>query len=168
MGGVLWLCGPAVADDAPPPPPTTSVEAPPPDPYQPAPAATTKASAPRNSASATRVAPVRAYSRPASTAATPPTVQRTGRASTSTHHRSVKVVRKKQRRHVIVTKPKPVTITLASVPELAAAVKAPLLSSGEHGHLYLLGAGAAFALLALAGLSLHLLCVRSLAGETAR
>ena len=164
MGGVLWLCGPAVADDAPPPPTTTSVEAPPPDPYHPAPAATTKkASAPRQSASATRVAPVRAYSRPASTAATPPTVQRTGRASTSTHHRSVKVVRKKQRRHVIVTKPKPVTITLASVPELAAAVKAPLLSSGEHGHPYLLGAGVAFGLLALAGLSLHYLSLRVIA-----
>jgi hypothetical protein len=55
-----------------------------------------------------------------------------------------------------------VTITLASVPELVAAVEAPLPSADEHGHPYLLGAGAAFALLALAGLSLHMLCVRSL------
>jgi hypothetical protein len=169
VGGALWLGGPAVADDAPPPPPTTSVDAPPPDPYQPAPVATTnKASAPRHSASGTRVAPARAYSRPASAAATPYTVQRTGRASTPTHHRSVNVIRKKQRRHVVAKKPKPVTITLASVPELAAAVKVPLPPSAEHGHPYLLGAGAAFALLALAGLSLHLLCVRSLKSETAR
>jgi hypothetical protein len=92
-------------------------------------------------------------------------VQRTARASTPTHHRSVKVIRNKHSRHVIA--PRPVTITLASVPELAAAVQVPLLPAGEHGHPYLLGAGVAFALLALAGLSLHLLCVRSLAREGA-
>jgi hypothetical protein len=94
-------------------------------------------------------------------------VQRTARVSTPAHHRPVKVVRKKHRRHVIAEKPKPVTVTLASVPELAAAVQAPLPPAAEHGHPYLLGAGTAFALLALAGLSLHLLCVRSLAREGA-
>jgi hypothetical protein len=89
-------------------------------------------------------------------------VQRTVRASTPTHHRSVKVARKKHRPHVTAEKPRPVTITLASVPELTAAVQAPLPPADEHGHIYLLGAGAAFALVSLAGLSLHLLCVRSL------
>jgi hypothetical protein len=87
-------------------------------------------------------------------------VQRTAHASTPTHHRSTKVVRKKDRRHVVPEKQRPVTITLASVPELAAAVQAPLSPAAEHGHPYLLGAGAAFALLALAGLSLHMLAVR--------
>jgi hypothetical protein len=87
-------------------------------------------------------------------------VQRTGRSSTPTHHRPVKVVRKKQRQHVVTEKQRPVTITLASVPELAAAVQTPLPPAAEHGHPYLLGAGAAFALLALAGLSLQLFATR--------
>lgn len=169
VAGALWLAGLAMADDPPLPPTTTSVDAPPPDPYHPpAPARTTKKeSAPSHSASTTQVAPVRAYSGPSTSPATTHTVQRTARASTPAHHRSVKVVRKKHSRHVIAEKPRPVTITLASVPELAAAVQVPLPPAGEHGHPYLLGAGAAFALLALAGLSLHLLCVRSLAGRGA-
>jgi hypothetical protein len=163
VAGALWFAGPAVADD-PVPPPTTTVDAPPPDPYHPpAPASTTKkASAPRQSASTAPVAPVRSYVRPSTPAATTHAAQGTARVSTPTHNRPVKVVRKKHRRHVIAEKPRPVTITLASVPELAAAVQAPLPPADEHGHPYLLGAGAAFALLALAGLSLHLLCVRSL------
>jgi hypothetical protein len=163
MAGALWLCGSAAADDTPLPPTTTAVDAPPPDPYHPSKPATTVKQAPatRQSAPSARSAPARVYSRPVSRSATAPTVQRTVRASTPSSHR-VKVVRKKQRRHVVVRTPKPATITLASVPELVAAVEAPLPSVDEHGHPYLLGAGAAFALLALAGLSLHLLCVRSL------
>jgi ribosomal protein L36 len=164
VGGALWLCGQAAADNTPLPPSTTTVDAPPPDPYHPAPAATTtkKTTVTRESASGARSAPVRTYSRPYSAPAAAPTVQRTVRASTPTRHRTAKVVRKQHRRHVVTKKPKPVTITLASVPELVTAVEAPLPPPDERGHPYLLGAGAAFALLALAGLSLHLLCVRSL------
>jgi hypothetical protein len=169
VGGALWLCGSTAADDTPSPPTTTTVDAPPPDPYHPAPAApTTKKSAvTRQPASGARSAPVKTYSRPYSSPAAAPTVQRTVGVSTPTRHRTAKVVRKKQRRHVVTRTQRPVTITLASVPELVAAAEAPLPPADERGHPYLLGAGAAFALLALAGLSLQLLCVRSLRHERA-
>lgn len=164
VAGALWLCGPAAADDPPLPPTTTAVDAPPPDPYHPSKPATTVKQAPatRQSVSNARSAPARVYSGPVSRPAAAPTVQRTVRVSTPSRRRPGKVVRKKQRRHVVARTQRPVTITLAPVPELAAAAEAPLPPADERGHHYLLGAGAAFALLALAGLSLHLLCVRSL------
>src|SRR4029453_1971810 len=103
--------------------------------------------APRQSASTAPVAPVRSYVGPSTPSATTHAAQRTARVSAPAHPRPVKVVRKKPRRHVIAEKPKPVTVTLASVPELAAAVQAPLPPAAEHGHPYFLGAGTSLQLL---------------------
>jgi hypothetical protein len=79
----------------------------------------------------------------------------------------VKKAAHKPRKHVVrrrvKPKPAPVTVTLAPLAHVLAAAKVPLpaISTSDGGRdPYLWLAGLAFALLAVAGLSLHLLSVR--------
>jgi hypothetical protein len=179
------LCGVARADESPPTPPptTTTPEAPPPDPYTtPAPASKPKSKpAPRPTTHVTRSAPapVRHYTPPAPVQQSAPTYSAptytaptyTPRPSTARVHRAVvkKKAVHKQRKHVVhrraKPKPAPVKVTLAPLAHVLAAVKAPVptaavVTSGDKEP-YLWLAGLAFALLAVAGLSLHLLSVRA-------
>jgi hypothetical protein len=94
----------------------------------------------------------------------------THRASTSrvrTHRAVRKAVHKPHKRvvhHRPKPKPAPVRVTLAPLAHVLAAAKSPLpvlpSSSGDGNDPYLWLAGLAFAVLAAAGLSLHLLSVR--------
>jgi hypothetical protein len=188
LGFALSSAAVARADEAPPPPPTpttTTPEAPPPDPYS-APAKPPP-SKPKSTTPTTHVtrsapaAPARSYTPPAqSRSSTPsyssPTYTRptyrapTYRAPTTRvrTHRAVKKVAHKPRKHVVHkrAKPKPasVEVTLAPLAHVLAAAKTPLpvaTSSSDSGKdRYLWLAGFAFALVAIGGLSLHVLSVR--------
>ncbi|MGZ8696300.1 MAG: hypothetical protein ACXWZ1_02995 [Gaiellaceae bacterium] len=148
---VLWSgAAPALADTTPPPATTTS-DAPPPDPYTP-PARNVKPKsvAPRRAVPATRsalVAPARTFTPSAPTAPRPavPAVR---------HHRKQPV------RHP--AKAPPVSTWLAPLSRVVAAARIPLPAANERNHPYLWLAGIAFAVLAVAGLSLHMLSVRYL------
>jgi hypothetical protein len=189
LGVALSSAAVAWADEAPPPPPTpttTTPEAPPPDPYSaPAkPPPSKPKSTTRPTTHVTRsapAAPARSYTPPVqSRSSTPsysaPTYTRpTYRAPTyrapATRvrtHRAVKKVAHKPRKHVVhkraKPKPAPVKVTLAPLAHVLAAAKSPLpvatssSDSGKDPYLWL--AGLAFALVAIGGLSLHLLSVR--------
>jgi len=163
----LCCVSPARADSGTPPPTTptsTTPEAPPPDPYRPpAPSPKPKQARPVvvHAAPVYRT-PVRTYTPPAP-AVRVRTVQpqRTAspRAAKVVHTRKARVVH----RHVAQkAKPKPVRVTFNPFGNLVAASNLLATAEGtsDRGR-YLWLAGFAFALLAMAGLSLHLLAVRT-------
>jgi cytoskeletal protein RodZ len=161
--GVLWLAPGALADDTTPPPTTptgTTPDAPPPDPYHPPVTAKPKSSAPKRSAPAVvHSAPTvrtRSYSPPV-TAAAPVRTAPTHRVAKK------KVTVHKSRAHVVRRQvaPKPVKVTFAPFANLVASTDVGLSAdSGGKRDRYLRLAGLAFALLAVAGLSLQLLATR--------
>ena len=153
--GALSVVPVALAEDAPaPPPPTTVPDAPPPDRYEPpapAPKPATARSAPavRSAPSA----PTQSY--------TPPPV-RIVRGSTPTRRAPARHKAKK-RRHIVQRRAEtaPPKVTLAPVAEIVAAAQLPIPSArAADDDSFLWAAGLAFALLAVAGLSLQLLCIR--------
>lgn len=163
--GVLWLAPGALADDTTPPPTTptgTTPDAPPPDPYHPPVTAKPKSSAPKRSAPAVvHSAPTvrtRSYSPPV-TAAAPVRTAPTHRVAKK------KVTVHKSRAHVVRRQvaPKPVKVTFAPFADLVASADAltPAVGGDRRGG-YLWAAGLAFAVLAVSGLSLHVLSVRFL------
>jgi hypothetical protein len=179
--GALWSVAAARADETPPPPTptTTTPDAPPPDPYKapakPPPQSSKPKSTSRPSTTSAPAAPVRHYtppvqSRPSTPTYRPPTYTApTYRApvTRAKTHRVLKKAAHKPRKHVVhrraKPKPAPVTVTLAPMAHVLAAAKVPLpvtptSDGGRDPYLWL--AGLAFALLAVAGLSLHLLSVR--------
>ena len=147
----LWFgATPALADTTPPPTTTTS-DAPPPDPYAPpAPKVKPKVAAPRRS----YTTPARTYA-PSAPIASRPAVQ------TSQPHQRPKAVRHHRKQPVRQpAKAPPASAWLAPLPKVLTAVRAPLTGVGGRDHPYLWLAGLAFAVLAVAGLSLHRLSVR--------
>lgn len=162
--GVLWLAPGALADDTTPPsttPTGTTPDAPPPDPYHPPVTAKPKSPAPRRSAPAVvhsaPAVPTRSYSPPVTVAAP---VRRA-----PTHRVAKKKVKvHKARTHAVrQVAPKPVKVTFAPFANLVASadVVTPTVG-GDRRDRYLWAAGLAFAVLAVAGLSLHVLSVRFL------
>jgi hypothetical protein len=167
----LWVAAPARADEAPPPVTTsTTPDAPPPDPYHAPPKQSKpKVAAPKRSAPVVRAtppvrsAPTRSYTPPAVIPSAP--VRSLPARKAARPH--VRKAAHKPKRHVahrtVAPKPKPVKVTFnpfAGFVATANFVAVPGDSSGRDRYLWL--AGLAFALLAVAGLSLHLLSVRSL------
>ena len=161
MAKVLAACGigaaflwsgaaPALADTTPPPTTTTS-EAPPPDPYTPpVPNVKPKPAAPRRS----YTPPARTYA-PAAPIATRPAVQ------ASRPHQRPKAVRHHRKQAVRQpAKAPPASAWLAPLPEVLTAARTPLAGVSGRDHPYLWLVGLAFAVLAVAGLSLHRLSVR--------
>jgi hypothetical protein len=160
----VCFVSPARADSSPPPattPTSTTPDAPPPDPYTP-PAKTTK---PRQTsptvvhAAPVYHAPVRTYTPPAPTVRAP-VYQAPYRS------RPAKVVHHKRKRHVVhrhvAPKPKPVKVTFNPFANLVAASTILSTASDTSDRArYLWFAGFAFALLAVGGLSLHVLAVRT-------
>jgi hypothetical protein len=156
----------ARADNAPPPttPTSTTPEAPPPDPYKAPPKVTPKASQPRRSAPVVHSAPV--YHAPVRTytPATPAVGTRAAQPQRTSRPRPAKVVHKRKTRVVhrhVAPKPKPVKVTFNPFTNFVAA-SSVLGTSGDTNDRarYLWFAGFAFAVLALAGLSMHFLSVR--------
>lgn len=187
VAGALWSVTAARADESPPPPPTpttTTPEAPPPDPYKapakPPPQSSKPKTTPRPAARSAPTAPVRHYTPPVQSRPSTPTYiapthsAPTYRAPTyrapvtrAKTHRAVKKAVHKPRKHAVHPRPKPkpatATVTLAPMAHVLAAAKFPLpvASTSDGGRdPYLWLAGLAFALLAVTGLSLHLLSVR--------
>jgi hypothetical protein len=150
---VLWSGAmPALADSTPPPATTTS-DAPPPDPYTPPARAHIAKPKPVASVGAKSFTPARTYTPPASIAR--PAVQ------TSTPHRQSKPVRRHRKHAVRHAAKQPAASTwLAPLSQVVAVAQSPLPAVTERGHPYLWLAGLAFAVLAVAGLSLHVLTVR--------
>lgn len=162
----LCCASPTRADDAPPPvttPTSTTPEAPPPDPYHPpAPQPKPKQTRPAvvHAAPVYR-APVRSYTPPAPvvhvrTVQPRQTVRR--RPAKAVHKRKARVVH----RHVAAPKPKPVKVTFNPFANVVAASSVLGTADGTSDRdRYLWLAGLAFAALALAGLSLQVLAVRT-------
>jgi hypothetical protein len=156
VASALWCGGAALADETPTPPPVTTTvpDAPPPDPYQ-APARATKSKpAPRrvepvvHSAPA---APTRSYT--PSAAVTPRPAVKTSRTKPKS---KPKVVRKaRPRREAPV-----VTVSLAPLAEVIAVAGVPPATDGDSQEPFLWLAGVAFAVLAVAGMSLVMLTQR--------
>jgi hypothetical protein len=148
--GVAALLSCAVARaDVVTPPPTTTVDAPPPDRYTPPPA---KQPAPKKSAPVTHVtpqAPVRSYTPPATPAPT--------RVATPKPVRRPKAVQRQRKKP---QRAKPVPISLAPLAHILAASRLPLPAAQDDERPYLWLAGLAFAVLAVAGLSLQVLSLR--------
>jgi hypothetical protein len=158
----------ARADNAPPPttPTSTTPEAPPPDPYKAPPKVTPKASQPRRSAPVVHSAPV--YHAPVRTytPVVPAVGTRAAQPRRTSRPRPAKVVHKRKARVVhrhIAPKPKPVKVTFDPFANFVAA-SSVLGTSGDTNDRarYLWFAGFAFAVLALAGLSLQAVAVRTL------
>jgi hypothetical protein len=152
---VALLCAaPATGDDAPPPPTTTAIDAPPPDPYRP-PVRTTKPKAishPAPSATARTYTPPSTVAHRSITRATRP------KSTRVVHHRRVKPARH-------VSKPQPLKPDLAPIARVVAVATAPLPLDPDREVPYLWLAGISFAVLAVAGLSLVLLTLRTLRPE---
>jgi hypothetical protein len=162
----LLCCAPAALADATPPPttpPPTTPDAPPPDPYRP-PAASQKpkTSPPRRSAPVVQSAPTartRSYSPPVTRAAR----VRSAPTERAKQPRTKKAAAHKARKHVVRrhVAPKPVKVTFAPFANLVAAADINLpIGDGGGRDRYLRFAGLAFALLAVAGLSLQVLSTR--------
>jgi hypothetical protein len=153
----LWSAAPAVADDAPPVPGvTTTTDAPPPDPYSP-PARTVKPKpAARSVTPAVRSAPTTHYVPPA--AGAPAQVAHAPRHRTKHQTKAVHTNGKRAARSRAVSPP--FRVNLAPLQAIVAAAERPLVpvSNGRDRYLWL--AGLAFAVLAIAGLSLQVLSVR--------
>jgi len=147
----LWFGATAVLADTTPPPTTTTSDAPPPDPYAPpAPKVKPKVAAPRRS----YTPPARTYA-PSAPIASRPAVQTSRppqRPKAVQHHRKQPVRQP--------AKTPPASAWLAPLPEVLTAARSPLTGVGGRDHPYLWLAGLAFAVLAVAGLSLHRLSVR--------
>jgi hypothetical protein len=175
----LWVAAPARADEAPPPvttPTSTTPDAPPPDPYHAPPkqskpkAAAPKRSAPVvRSAPAVRSAPTRSYTPPAVTPSAP--VRSVPARKAARPH--LRKAAHKPKRHVahrtVAPKPKPVKVTFnpfAGFVATANFVAVPGDSSDRDRYLWL--AGFAFALLAVAGLSLQALSTRFFEAKSLR
>jgi len=172
---VLCFAPAALADESPPPTPpaSTTPDAPPPDPYHPpAPSSKPKTSAPKRSVPVVHSAPTvrtrsyappvtqRNYTPPVTHAAAPVRSAPTHRVK---HARVKKVAAHKSRKHVVRRHlaPKPVKVTFAPFADLAATADISLpAGDGSHRDRYLWLAGFAFAVLAVAGLSLQLLSTR--------
>jgi hypothetical protein len=149
---VLWFgAGPAVADDVTPPPATTTTEAPPPDPYK----------LPVRTVKPKPAAPRRTYTPPARTYTPPATIAPRPAVQASPPQRQAKAVRRHRKQPVRhPAKAPPVSLWLAPLPQVVAAVGIPLPAASERDDPYLWLAGIAFAVLAVAGLSLHMLSMR--------
>jgi hypothetical protein len=149
---VLWSgAGPAFADDVTPPAATTTTDAPPPDPYTP----TVRTVKPKAAApTRTYTSPARIYSPPAYVAPRPA-------VQTSRPKRQAKAVRHHRKQPVRhpATAP-PASAWLAPLPQVLTAARIPLAAADERDHPYLWLAGIALAVLAVAGLSLHMLSTR--------
>jgi hypothetical protein len=141
----LWSgVAPAFADGTTPPPPTTTTDAPPPDPYAP----------PVRGVKPKPVAPARTYTPPASSAPRPAVQTPRPRRQAN----AVRQHRKQPVRHPAKTPA--VTTWLAPLSRIVAAAQVPLPAANERNHPYLWLAGIAFAVLAVAGLSLQMLAMR--------
>jgi surface antigen len=150
---VLWSgAGPAVADDVTPPPTTTTTDAPPPDPYKP----------PVRTVKPKPATPRRTYTPPARTYTPPATIAPRPAVQASRPRRQAKAVRHPRKQPVRhPAKAPPVSTTwLAPLPRAVAAAGIPLSAADERDDPYLWLVGIAFAVLAVAGLSLHMLSVR--------
>ena len=146
---VLWSgATPALADST--PPPTTTSDAPPPDPYTPPARVKPKPVAPRR----TYAPAARTYTPPASI--TPRPAVQTSRPQR--HSKPARPHRPAQVRHP--AKAPPVSTWLAPLSQVVAAAQIRLPATNERDHPYLWLAGLAFAVLAVAGLSLHVLTAR--------
>jgi hypothetical protein len=167
----LWCGTVALADGTPTPSPTTTTtDAPPPDPYTPpARESTKKRTAPVThrpvTASPSAPTPARTYVQPSGTYVQPSrayvqpaTTTRVVRASRAKASRKAQKpgVRKRAR-------PQTVSLKLAPVTALFAAVDAPLPDEDDPPYLWL--AGVAFALLAVAGLAVVSVALRSLKAD---
>jgi hypothetical protein len=155
----LVCAAPATGDDAPPPPTTTVIDAPPPDPYRP-PVRTTKPKAISH--------PAVVHAAPSATARTytPPSTVSPRSITRATRPKSTRVVHKrrvKPARHA--SKPQPVKPDLAPIARVVAVASAPLPSDPDREVPYLWLAGISFSVLAVAGLSLVLLTLRTLRPE---
>jgi hypothetical protein len=149
---VLWSgAGPAVADDVTPPAATTTTDAPPPDPYKPPVLSVKpKPAAPRR----TDTPAARTYTPPASIAPRPA-------LQTSRPQRQAKAVRRSRKQPVPhPAKAPPASTWLAPLPRVVAAAGIPLPAANERDDPFLWLAGVAFAVLAVAGLSLQMLSMR--------
>jgi hypothetical protein len=164
MAKVLAVCGigavalwfgaaPALADDVAPAPTTTTTDAPPPDPYKP----------PARSVKPKPAAPTRTYAPAARTYSPPAYVAPRPAVQTSRPKRQATAVRQHRKpavRHP--AKAPPVAAWLAPLPQVLTAARIPLAAADERDHPYLWLAGIALAVLAVAGLSLHMLSMRYL------
>jgi hypothetical protein len=148
---VLWSgAAPALADTTP-PPTTTNPDAPPPDPYTP----------PVHSVKPKPAAPKRRYTPPARTYTPPATSAPRPAVPTSRPQRQAKAVRHQRKQPVRhPAKAPPVSTWLAPLSRVVAATQIRLPAPPERDHPYLWLAGIAFAVLAIAGLTLHLLSMR--------
>ena len=153
----LWSAAPAVAGDAPPVPGvTTTTDAPPPDPYSP-PARTTKPKpVARSVAPAVRSAPTTHYVPPAAVAPA-----RVAAPPHPTKHQTKATQKKRTRAAGSRTVPPPFKLNLASLQAIAATAQRPLVTASDERDRYLWLAGSSFAVLALAGLSLLMLTMRT-------
>jgi len=149
---VLWAgAAPALADSTPPPTTTTTSDAPPPDPYKPpVRIVKPKPAAPRRA----YTPPVRTYTPPASIAPRPAvqTSRPRQRAKAVRHHRTQPVRQP--------AKAPPVSSWLAPLRRVVAAAGIPVPAADNRDHPYLWLGGIALAVLAVAGLSLHMLTMR--------
>jgi hypothetical protein len=158
---------PARGDSGTPPtttPTSTTPDAPPPDPYKP-PVKTSKPSKPRQTiahAAPVYHAPVRTYTPPAPAVRAP-----TYQAPHRSRPRPARVVHHKRRKARVVhrhvaPKPKPVKVTFNPFANLVAtsSLLAATAENTSDRDRYLWLAGMAFAVLAAAGLSLHVFAVR--------
>ena len=154
------------ADSGPPAsttPTSTTPDAPPPDPYHP-PAKAPKPSATKPTAPVVHsapVAPTRSYSPPATAPVAPVTPVRSVPRHRSVRPRAKKVVHKRKahvvRKHVVPLKP--VKVTFNPFANYVPAGIASVTTAPDRGR-YLWLAGFAFALVAAAGMSLHVLSLR--------
>lgn len=149
---VLWSgAAPAVADDATPPAATTTTDAPPPDPYKP----------PVRSVKPKSAAPRRTYTPPTRTYTAPASIAPRAAVQTSLPQRQAKAVRRPRKQPVRhPAKAPPASTWLAPLPRVVAAAGIPLSAANERDDPYLWLAGVAFAVLAVAGLSLQMLSMR--------
>lgn len=149
---VLWSgTGPAVADDVTPPPATTTIDAPPPDPYKP----------PVRNVKPKPAAPRRTYTPAARTYTPPASIAPRPAVQTSRPQRQAKAVRRSRKQPVRhPAKAPPASTWLAPLPRVVAAAGIPLSAANEPDDPYLWLAGVAFAVLAVAGLSLQMLSMR--------
>jgi hypothetical protein len=162
---VLTLCGmcatalwfgsaAALAADPTPPPTTTTTDAPPPDPYKPpVPSVKTTPVAPHRVAPVHRsvpVAPARTFT---------PSVRTASRPATRTPRPKQRPRKQPAQRFA---KAALASTWLAPLSRVIAAARTPLQVPNESDQPYLWLAGLAFAVLAVAGLSLHTLSMRYL------
>jgi hypothetical protein len=149
---VLWSgVASAFADDVTPPPATTTTDAPPPDPYNPPVRSVSPKPAVARRAAPVRsapVAPARTF-KPSVPSASPPAA------------RKPRAVERQPKRSVShAAKALPVSTWMPPLSRVVAAARTPLPATNGRDHPYLWLAGIALAVLAVTGLSLHMLSMR--------